>query len=168
MYCRKCGKKNSDDATFCSACAERLWRESDPINSINDGNITPKIEYGSANGNRKLRGTSIVPLVLGVISGIIGMPASLCSGMCAAMVDVTSDSSITEFYLYGTALISLMILVCACMTRKFPIVMGVIILILSGIGVILFGVTINILGIIAMILSVLSGIFSLTQKKEYI
>ena len=34
----------------------------------------------------KKRGTSSAPIVLGVVSGVLGLPSAFCSGMCGAAV----------------------------------------------------------------------------------
>ncbi len=116
----------------------------------------------------KVRGTSNAPLILGVVGGVLGLPASLCSGTCAAIVDAGADSGLTEIYLYGTAIISIALIVIACFTKRSPKVAGILMILGTVYGGILFVATTNILGIIAMVLTLISGIFSIVQKKEVI
>jgi len=116
----------------------------------------------------KVRGTSNVPLVLGVVGGALGLPASLCSGACAAAVDAGADTGLTEFYLYGTAIISIVLIVFACFTKKLPKVAGILLILGTVCGLVLFGVTWNFLGIVAMILTLIGGILSIVQKKEVV
>ena len=116
----------------------------------------------------KVRGTSNAPLVLGTVGGALGLPASFCSGVCAAVVDAGADTGLTEFYLYGTAIISIALIVVACFTKKSPTVAGILMLLGTLLGAILFVVTWNILGIIAMVLTLLGGILSIVQKKEVV
>lgn len=117
----------------------------------------------------KVRGTSNAPLVIGVVGGALGLPASFCSGLCAAAVEGgTGDTGLTEFYLYGTAIISIALLIISCFSKKSPKMAGILMLIGTIVGFVLFGVTLNMLGIIAMILTLIGGILSLTQKKEVV
>ncbi len=117
----------------------------------------------------KVRGTSNVPIVLGCVGGGLGLPASLCSGMCAAAVEGMAEaeaSGITEFYLYGTAIISIALIILACFSKKSPKTVGVLMVIATVLGGVLFSVTFNLLGIIAMILTLIGSILCLVQKKE--
>ena len=114
----------------------------------------------------KVRGTSNAPLVLVIVGGVLRLPAAICSGVCAAAVDMGEDSGLTEFYLYGTAIISIALIVLACFTKKSPMLAGILMLLCTACGVILFAVTMNLLGIIAMVVTLIGGILSLVQKKE--
>lgn len=114
----------------------------------------------------KVRGTSNAPLVLGIVGGVLGLPASICSGACAAAVDMGAETGIVEFYLYGTALLSIALIVASCFTRRSPKVAGILVILLTVCNTVLFGVTGNILGIIAMVLTLIGGILSIVQKKE--
>lgn len=117
----------------------------------------------------KVRGTSNAPIVLGAVGGGLGLPASLCSGMCAAVVEGASEaeaSGMIEFYLYGTAVISIALIILACFSKKAPIAIGVLMLIATVCGGILFVVTANFLGIVAMVLTLIGSILCLVQKKE--
>ena len=119
----------------------------------------------------KVRGTSNAPIVLGAVGGGLGLPASLCSGMCAAAVEGMSEAEaggMTEFYLYGTAVISIALIILACFSKKSPTAVGILMLAATIFGAVLFGVTFNILGIIAMILTLIGSILCLVQKKERI
>ena len=119
----------------------------------------------------KVRGTSNAPMVLGIVGGALGLPASLCSGLCAAVTEELTDSSgsgLTEFYLYGTAIISIALIVVSCFSKKSPKVVGILMLLGTVWGGLLFVVTGNILGIIAMILTLIGGILSLVQKTEVV
>ena len=119
----------------------------------------------------KKRGTSNAPIVLGIVGGVLGLPSALCSGACAAAVesmDEVASSGLTEFYLYGALIVSLLIIVISCFTKKFPIASGLLMLACTIVGIILFAVTMNILGIIAMILTLIGSILSMVQKKEII
>ena len=165
MFCSKCGTENVEYALFCKNCGTQLTQQSSSSPAVASHAPAP-------NGGKRMRrrGTSNVPLILGITGGVIGLPASYCSGMCAAVVDASANSGdeLTKIYLYGTLIICLACIVIACMTKKYPRIAGVVILVLSACGLVLFAVTMNILGIVAMVLTVLSGIFSLVQKTELV
>ena len=119
----------------------------------------------------KKRGTSNAPIVLGIVGGVLGLPSALCSGACAAAVesmDEVGAAGVTEFYLYGALIVSLLLIVISCFTKKFPIVSGLLMILCTIAGFVLFGVTMNILGIIAMVLTLIGSILALVQKKEII
>lgn len=117
----------------------------------------------------KVRGTSNAPLVLGIVGGALGLPASICSGACAAGVEgMYNETGLVEFYLYGTAIISIALIIFACFTKKMPKVAGILLILGTVCGMVLFGVTYNILGIIAMVLTLIGGILSIVQKKEVV
>ncbi|MDR0354060.1 MAG: DUF4064 domain-containing protein [Opitutaceae bacterium] len=40
----------------------------------------------------KIRGTSNVPMMLGIIGGVLGLPAALCTGACAACVGAVGSA----------------------------------------------------------------------------
>lgn len=117
----------------------------------------------------KERGTSNAPIVLGVVGGALGLPASICSGMCAAAVEGgTGESGLTSFYLIGTAIISIALIIISCFTKKSPKTAGILMLIGTLCGLALFACSFNILGIIAMVLTLIGGILSIVQKKEVV
>lgn len=117
----------------------------------------------------KVRGTSNTPLILGVVGGVLGLPAAFCSGVCAAAVEGgTGETGLTEFYLYGTAIISIALIIISCFSKKSPKVAGILMLIGTAAGVFMFACSFNLLGIIAMVLTLIGGILSLTQKKEVV
>ncbi len=119
----------------------------------------------------KVRGTSNAPIVLGAVGGGLGLPASLCSGMCAAAVEGMTEaeaSGMIEFYLYGTAIISIALIILACFSKRFPVAVGILMLIATVIGGVLFVVTANFLGMVAMLLTLIGAILCLVQKKEAI
>lgn len=116
----------------------------------------------------KVRGTSNAPLVLGIVGGVLGLPSAICSGVCASAVEMDTDTGLTEFYLFGTAIISIALIVVACFTKKAPKLAGILMLLGTLCGMILFVCSFNILGIIAMILTLIGGILSLVQKKEVV
>lgn len=119
----------------------------------------------------KKRGTSNAPLVVGIIGGALGLPASVCSGACAGFFDAMAespDAELTKFYLGGTLIVSVLLIIFSCFTKKAPIISGILMLLCTIFGFVLFGVTWNVLGVIAMILTLIAAILSMTQKKEIV
>lgn len=117
----------------------------------------------------KVRGTSTAPMVLGLIGGILGLPAAVCSGACAAgltsVVNEASAQSTGNFYLTLGIIGAIIAIVFSCLTKKAPILSGIMLLVatfLSGITL----VTFNFLTLIVVILILIAGILCLTQKKE--
>lgn len=117
---------------------------------------------------------SNAPMILGIIGGILGLPAAFCSGACAAGLSTmaegassqTSEDAATVFMLLG--LISAILgLASAFLYKKNPKVWGGVMLfagVLSGITL----VTFNPLSFIVCILFLIGGIIALKQKKPSI
>lgn len=122
----------------------------------------------------KVRGTSNVPMVLGIIGGVLGLPAAVCSGACAAgitaAVNNAADSASTAagntFMTLG--LIGAVIgIIFAIMAKKSPVISGlglVVATILSAITLITF----NFLTLSVVILFLLATVFAFVQKKEVV
>lgn len=118
----------------------------------------------------KVRGTSNVPMVLGIIGGVLGIPAAVCSGACAAGLSSLSTtteqaSSTGSFYMVLGLIGAILGIIFSVLSKKSPIVSGVLLLvaaILSGITL----VTFNVMTLVVVILLLLAAIFSFVQKKE--
>ncbi len=75
MFCQKCGKENSDDATFCNACGANLTKKSTPITvNIQVASYIPLKENEIRLLQEKLNNevSNIGPIILGLMGGIIG------------------------------------------------------------------------------------------------
>ncbi len=116
----------------------------------------------------KVRGTSNVPLVLGIVGGALGLPSSICSSVCAGVFDTGGEIGLAGFYLYGTAITSIALIVVSCLKKKIPKFAGGLMLLGTALGGFLFACSFNILGIIAMLLTLIGGILSLVQKTEVV
>lgn len=121
----------------------------------------------------KVRGTSNAPIVLGIIGGVLGLPASVCSGACAAGLSSIGESTTTTTNAAGNTfmvlgLIGAIIGIFFSITsKKWPIGSGIGLLVATLFSVITL-VTFNMLTLIVVILLLLAAIFSFIQKKETI
>jgi hypothetical protein len=114
---------------------------------------------------------SNAPMILGIIGGILGLPAAICSGACAAglstlaegATEQTSNTAGSAFLWLG--LISAILgLVSAFLYKKNSKTWGGV-MILAGVLAMITLVTFNILSLIVCILFLIGGVISLTQKK---
>jgi len=114
---------------------------------------------------------SNAPMILGIIGGILGLPAAFCSGACAAGLSSLGDNATTEsasdagsVFLWIGLIAALLGLVSAFLYKKNPKGWGAMMIlagILSGITL----VTFNLLSFIVCILLLIGGVISLAQKK---
>ncbi|MBA3829996.1 MAG: DUF4064 domain-containing protein [Taibaiella sp.] len=114
---------------------------------------------------------SNAPMILGIIGGIIGLPAAICSGACAtgisAMADKTTSAEaghVGSFYLYLGLTSAILGLICAFAYKKNPKIWGILMLIAGVIGMINI-VTLNMLALFSAILLIIGGAISISQKK---
>jgi hypothetical protein len=118
---------------------------------------------------------SNVPMILGIIGGVVGLPAAMCSGFCAAGISALATDGTNTAAAGNTGMVFLCLGIIAALVgfvssflyKKNPLLWGIIMIsagILSGITLITF----NILSLIVTILFLIGGIISLTQKKSTI
>ncbi len=121
----------------------------------------------------KVRGTSNVPIVLGIIGGVLGLPASVCSGACAAGLSSIGDPTTATTNAAGNTFMTLGLIGAiigiffSITAKKWPIASGIGLLVATLFSAITL-VTFNMLTLIVVILLLLAAIFSFTQKKETI
>lgn len=111
------------------------------------------------------------PMILGIIGGILGLPAAICSGACAAGLSTLADGATTQSstdagsaFLWIGLIAALIGLVSAFLYKKNPKGWGAMMIlagILSGITL----VTFNFLSFVVCILFLIGGVIALTQKK---
>ncbi len=123
-----------------------------------------------------VKGTSNVPMIMGIIGGVLGIPAAFCSGACAACIGAVGDAStgttnhtteLGTFYLWMGIIGAIFGLVGGLLGKKTPVPAGIIMLLatfMSGFTLIAG----NMLALIVAILFLLGGVFCFTQKKEVI
>jgi len=121
----------------------------------------------------KKKGTSNVPMIMGIIGGVLGIPAAYCSGACAACIGAvdelqggtTTADELGSVYLWMGIIGAALGLIGGLLGKKLPIPAGLIMLIatfMSGFTLIAG----NMLALIVALLFLLGAIFCFTQKKE--
>lgn len=122
----------------------------------------------------KKKGTSNVPMIMGIIGGVLGVPASYCSGACAAFIGAIDEAQtgtagaaeeLGSFYLWMGLLGAAVGLIGGLMGKKMPVPAGIIMLVatfMSGFTLIAG----NMLALVVAILFLIGGIFCFSQKKE--
>ena len=121
-------------------------------------------------GNEKQ--ISNAPMILGIIGGILGLPAAICSGACAAGLSTLADGATKQStdnagsaFLWIGLIAAILGLVSAFLYKKDSKKWGVMMIIaglLSGVTL----VTFNLLSFIVCILFLIGGVISLTQKNQ--
>lgn len=115
---------------------------------------------------------SNAPMILGIIGGILGLPAAICSGACAAGISTLADGASKQSsqdagntFMWVGLVSALIGLASAFLYKKNPKGWGGAMLvagILSGVTL----VTFNFLSFIVCILFLIGGVISLTQKTS--
>ncbi|MDR2120955.1 MAG: hypothetical protein LBP64_08820 [Tannerella sp.] len=39
----------------------------------------------------EVKGTSNVPLIMGIIGGVLGLPSAICAGLCVAFIETAAE-----------------------------------------------------------------------------
>jgi len=125
---------------------------------------------------KKTVGTSSAPVVLGIIGGVLNLPASLCSAACAGGMTgmVTEDveeaeelaAAAASSYMGLGIIAGIVAIVFACLSKKHWKLSGIVLLIAAILSLFTAGTTFNVLGIISAILILIGAVLCFTQKKE--
>lgn len=120
------------------------------------------------------RGTSYVPMIMGIIGGVLGIPAAYFSGLCAGCIGLMSDLTegtthqtreLAEFYLWMGLIGAVVGFIGGLLGKKIPIPAGIIMVVAA----LMSGITLiagNMLALVVAILFLIGGIFCFVQKKE--
>jgi CHASE2 domain-containing sensor protein len=119
-----------------------------------------------ANGER-----SIIPMIMGIVGGVTGLPSSVCGGACAAgftaatgKADAAAQSAGNVFLALGVVG-ALLGLVFGFMGRKMPVLAGLGMLAGAGFSGICL-VTMNLLALIPTICFLIGAIFALLNRNK--
>lgn len=114
---------------------------------------------------------SNAPMILGIIGGVLGLPAAICSGACAAGLSTFAEGATKQstddagsVFLWIGLIAALTGLISAFTYKKNPKGWGAMMLlagILSGVTLITF----NLLSFVVCILFLIGGLISLTQRN---
>jgi hypothetical protein len=119
----------------------------------------------------EVRGTSLTPMILGIIGGVLGLPNAICTSLCTGITaGVYAGNGGGGFFsiLSVLFLIAPVVgLVAGIQSRKFPKKAGIV-MIICAIPYVFNVITGNLLGLAVLILFLLGGILSINQKTEVI
>jgi len=121
----------------------------------------------------KERGTSNIPMIMGIIGGVLGLPAAVCSAWCGeaiVAVDNIDSGAVSDGSTGGTILLlgilgAILGIVGGALGKKIPTPAGSMMIaaaILTGWNLA------SALSYIPLILFLLGGVFCFVQKKESI
>lgn len=124
----------------------------------------------------KERGTSVAPMVLGIVGAALQVPGSLCAGICAGVGEMANEGSdaaqaaAAQGTLWFGVLAAIFGLVGGIMGKKNPKASGILLLIATlGSGAIVWqNLFMNFLVDAACLCFLIGGILAFTQKKEAI
>jgi len=120
----------------------------------------------------KVRGTSSAPIVLGVVGGVLALPAAVCAGACATGAALITGVSAAEQIGIGILAFgiigALLAIVFGALSRKIPKIAGLGLLAAFFIAIITTVLTLSLFSIIPAILMLIAAILSFAQKKEII
>lgn len=114
---------------------------------------------------------SNAPMILGIIGGILGLPAAICSGACAAGFSAMAENATGESaaaagstFMWIGLVAAILGLVSSFLYKKNTKTWGIL-MIVAGILAGITLVTFNILSLIVCILFLIGGILSVTYKQ---
>lgn len=121
----------------------------------------------------KEKGTSNVPMIMGIIGGVLALPAAVCSAWCGEVIvslDNIDSSTVSDGSTGGTILLigiigAILGIIGGSLGKKTPVPAGSMMIaaaILTGWNLASF------LSYIPLILFLIGGIFCFVQKKESI
>lgn len=119
----------------------------------------------------KIRGTSSAPMILGIVGGLLGIPASFCAGACVAGIGGAAGSAnaseMGSFYLGMCLLGSLLGLVFGFLSKRSPKFSGLMLILAA----MMTGFTLiagNMIALICAVLFLVGGAMSFAQKTEVV
>lgn len=122
----------------------------------------------------KVRGTSSAPMVLGIIGGVLDLPAAVCGAACAGgmvgIADETGTGELAASAAGGTMAMGIaagvLAIVFGCMAKRNPKLAGICMMVSAILNLAVVVMSMNFMAIISLILILIGSIISFTQKKE--
>lgn len=114
---------------------------------------------------------SIVPMIMGIVGGVVGLPSSICGGACAVGLDSLSGKtsaaahSTGDVFLYIGIVGAVIGFLGGLYGRRNPVFSG---LLLIG-GTVLAGISaipMNLMAIVPMLMFLIGAIFSFLNKNR--
>lgn len=111
-----------------------------------------------------------MPMIMGIIGGVLGIPGSFCAGACAAGITGATGHSaqsteIGNFYLMMGLVSAIAGLVFGILAKRYPRLSGIVMIVAAILG----GITLiagNMISLVVAILFLIGGFMSIFQKKE--
>ena len=113
---------------------------------------------------KKERGTSNIPMIMGIIGGVLALPTAVCSAWCGEVINPSDGSTGGTILLLGI-LGAILGIVGGSLGKKMPVPAGAMMIaaaILTGWNLLM------VLSYIPLILFLIGGVFCFVQKKETI
>jgi phage shock protein PspC (stress-responsive transcriptional regulator) len=136
-----------------------------PLGSFNFNNLIQKQMENQ-------KPISNAPMILGIIGGILGLPAAICSGACAAGLSTLADGATEQsssdaggVFLWIGLMSAFLGLISSFLYKSNPKGWGAM-MVIAGILAGITLVTFNFLSFVVTILFLIGGVISLTQKKQ--
>jgi hypothetical protein len=169
MFCPDCGTQLPDTAAFCENCGRQLQvQDQQIVESMRTAGSAVSVSMGVIGTQR---GTSNIPLIMGIIGAVLMLPALFCSA-CAAGVAAGasgSDEATATAILIVIGLLPIGLgVVGGVFGKSKPLISMILLLsaaILTFIGWILVMFA-SIFHLAALILFIVGGIMAKVQKME--
>lgn len=110
---------------------------------------------------------SNAPMVLGIIAGVLGLPAAYCTGACAtcAAVATKAPDEVGVVAMWVGLIPAVLGLISAFLYKKNPKIWGAMMLLAAVLSGGLTVLTFNFLSLTVCILFLIGGAIAVTQKK---
>lgn len=132
--------------------------------------------------SEEMRGTSVAPIVLGIVGGVLDIPSALCVGACyagiagSAMQEARAGAEVAATAFGGAAATVLALgiiggilsIVYGCLSRRKPTLSGIMMIVsavMVGVVVVMSAFS-AVFAIAGAICSLVGGILAIVQKKE--
>jgi hypothetical protein len=114
---------------------------------------------------KKLKGTSPVPMIMGIIGFVFGIPGILCAGICAAAT-ASVGSGAGTIWLIITIIAALGGLVFGLMAKSQPKLAGILLIMVAVLSLLITFFSFSIWALFMFICFLIGGIIAVTQKTE--
>jgi hypothetical protein len=117
------------------------------------------------NAPKKLKGTSPVPMIMGIIGFVFGIPGIFCGFICAAAT-ASVGSGAGTIWLIITIIAALGGLVFGLMAKSQPKLAGILLIMVAVLSLLITFFSFSIWALFMFICFLIGGIIAVTQKTE--